>query len=42
MQIGYWESPMEGDHWEEQDVGVWIILKWFLGLGGMEWIDLTP
>jgi hypothetical protein len=26
--IGYWwESQKERDHWEDQDVGGWIILK---------------
>jgi hypothetical protein len=28
MHIGYWwESQKEGDHWEDQDVGGWSILK---------------
>jgi hypothetical protein len=28
MHIGYWwESQKEGDHYEEQDVCGWIILK---------------
>jgi hypothetical protein len=28
MHIGYWwESQKERDHWEEQDVGGWTILK---------------
>jgi hypothetical protein len=27
-QIGYWwESQKERDHWEDQDVGGWTILK---------------
>jgi hypothetical protein len=31
MHIGYWwESWKEGDHWEDQDVSGWIILKWIL------------
>jgi hypothetical protein len=31
MHIGYWwESQEERDHWENQDVGGWIILKWIL------------
>jgi hypothetical protein len=31
MHIGYWwESRNEGDHWEDQDVGGWTILKWIL------------
>jgi hypothetical protein len=29
--IGYWwESQKERDHWEDQDVGGWTILKWVL------------
>jgi hypothetical protein len=28
MHIVYWwESRKEGDHWEDQDVGGWAILK---------------
>jgi hypothetical protein len=31
MHIGYWwEIQKERDHWEEQDVGGWTILKWIL------------
>jgi hypothetical protein len=32
MHIRYywWESQKEGDHWEDQDVGWWTILKWIL------------
>jgi hypothetical protein len=31
MHIGYWwESQKEGDHWEDQDVDGWKILKWIL------------
>jgi hypothetical protein len=31
MHIGYWwESKKERDHWEDQDVGGWTILKWIL------------
>jgi hypothetical protein len=31
MHIGYlWNSQKEGDHWEDQDVGGWTILKWIL------------
>jgi hypothetical protein len=31
IHIGYqWESRKEGDHWEDQDVGGWTILKWIL------------
>jgi hypothetical protein len=29
--VGYWwEIQKERDHWEDQDVGGWTILKWFL------------
>jgi hypothetical protein len=29
--IGHWlESQKERDHWEDQDVGEWTILKWIL------------
>jgi hypothetical protein len=40
--IGYWwESQKEGDHWEDQDVGGWTILKWFLERqDGIVWIGL--
>jgi hypothetical protein len=28
MHRGYWcKIQKEGDHWEDHDVGVWIILK---------------
>jgi hypothetical protein len=39
MHIGYWwESQKERDHWEEQDVGVWTILKQILEKwDGMVW-----
>jgi hypothetical protein len=31
MHIEYWwESQKERDHWEDQDVGGWTILKWIL------------
>jgi hypothetical protein len=31
MHIGYWwESQKERDHWEDQYVGGWTILKWIL------------
>jgi hypothetical protein len=34
-------SQKERDHWEDQDVGGWTILKWILArLDGMIWIGL--
>jgi hypothetical protein len=31
MHIGYWwESRKEGDHWEDQDVRGWTVLKFIL------------
>jgi hypothetical protein len=48
MHIGYWlESQKERDHWEDQDVGGWAILKWILERedrmewNGTDWIDLA-
>jgi hypothetical protein len=43
MNTGYyWECQKERDHWEDQDVGGWTILKWILeGRDGMDWIDLA-
>jgi hypothetical protein len=40
--MGYWwESQKERDHWENQDVGGWTILKWILEREDkMEWIGL--
>jgi hypothetical protein len=26
----WWERQKERDHWEDQDVGGWTILKWIL------------
>jgi hypothetical protein len=42
MHIGYWwGSQKEGDHWEDQDVGGWTILKWILERqDGMVWTGL--
>jgi hypothetical protein len=41
--IGYWwESQRERDHWEDQDVGGWIILGWILERwDGVMWIGLV-
>jgi hypothetical protein len=25
-----WESQKERDHWEDQDISEWIILRWIL------------
>jgi hypothetical protein len=44
MHIRYWsESQKERDHWEDQDVGRWIILKLIrqVGWGGMDWIGTS-
>ncbi|PNF30178.1 hypothetical protein B7P43_G18316 [Cryptotermes secundus] len=45
MYIRYWwESQMEGNHWEDQGIFEWAILKWILreiGWDGMVWIDLA-
>jgi hypothetical protein len=40
MHIVYWtESQKERDHWEDQELGDWTILKWNLErYGGMVWI----
>jgi hypothetical protein len=39
MHIGYWsESQKEIDHYEDQDLGVWIILKWMRWYG-LDWSD---
>jgi hypothetical protein len=40
--MGYWwESQKERDHWEDQDVGGFTILKWFLERqDGMGWDGL--
>jgi hypothetical protein len=36
-------KPEERDHYQDQDVGGWIILKWILEIewGCMDWIDLN-
>jgi hypothetical protein len=42
MDVGYWENRKEGDHWEDQDVGGWTILKRILERwDGIDWIDLA-
>jgi hypothetical protein len=39
MRIGYWwESQKERDHWEDQDVSGWTIIKW---IDGVDWIDMA-
>jgi hypothetical protein len=39
--VYWWESQKERDHWEDQGVGGWIILKWISErYGGMVWIGL--
>jgi hypothetical protein len=31
IHVGYWwESQKEGDHYEDQDIVGWVILKWIL------------
>jgi hypothetical protein len=42
MHIGYWwESQEERDHYEDQKAVGWIILKWILERGSMDWIYLA-
>jgi hypothetical protein len=44
LHIGYWlETQKERDHWEDQDVGGWAILKWIIEIGwdDIDWIDLA-
>jgi hypothetical protein len=45
MYRGYlWESQKERGHWEDKDVGVWIVLKWILreiGWDRMDWTDVA-
>jgi hypothetical protein len=45
MHIGYYlETPKKRNHWEDEDVGGWIILKWILerwdgvALPGLMWL----
>jgi hypothetical protein len=44
MHIKYWwGGQKERDHFEDQDVGGWIILQWIfreIGRGGMDWVNL--
>jgi hypothetical protein len=40
MNIGYWfESQKESDHWEDQGVGGWTILKWIFDRMGWYGLD---
>jgi hypothetical protein len=41
--IGYWwESQKERDHWEDQGIVGWTILKWILEReDDMDWINLA-
>jgi hypothetical protein len=37
----WWESQKERDHWKDQDISGWTILKWILEIyNGMELIEL--
>jgi hypothetical protein len=35
-----WEGKKERDHWEDQDLGGWAILKWILERERMGWYGL--
>jgi hypothetical protein len=38
----WWEITWERDHWNDQDVGGWTILKWYLERQDeMVWIGLA-
>jgi hypothetical protein len=44
LHIGYcWESKKERDHWEDQGISGWTILKWIseIAWNGMDWINLA-
>jgi hypothetical protein len=36
-----WGNVRERDHLEDPDIDGRIILKWEVGCGGMDWIDLA-
>jgi hypothetical protein len=42
MHVGYClESQKVRDHWEDQEVGGWRLLKWReMGWDSMDWIDV--
>jgi hypothetical protein len=36
IHVGFWwENQKKRDHWEDQEVGRWIILKWILRQEGL-------
>jgi hypothetical protein len=40
MYIGYWwERQKERDHYDDEDVGGWIIIKWILDRMGWYGLD---
>jgi hypothetical protein len=45
MNIGYWwksqKEKKERDHYEDQDLGGWTILKWILDRMGWYGLDRT-
>jgi hypothetical protein len=45
MHIGFWwESKNERDHWQDQDVGGWTLLKWNfreICWDDVDWIDVA-